>query len=70
MRIVELLNNVHLPISNEESDLLHRFDEGAIIFKSELSDRQQIIANQLVIKEVLLRKNQNGKIFYSKKIKR
>lgn len=70
MRIVELLNKVHLPISNEESDLLHQFDEGAILYKSDLSDRQQIIANQLVIKEVLLRQNKNGKVFYSKKIRK
>jgi hypothetical protein len=70
MKIVELLNNLHLPITNEESDLLDQFDEDAIIFKRDLNDRQQILANQLVIKEVLQRKNQNGKIFYTKKNKR
>jgi hypothetical protein len=69
MKIVELLNKLHLLISNEESDLLRQFDEGAIISKSELNDRQQVLANQLVIKEVLARQNKNGKVFYSKKIK-
>jgi len=70
MRIVELLNKLHLPITNEESDLLRQFDEGEIISKSELNARQQLVANQLVIKEVLLRQNKNGKVFYSKKIKK
>ena len=70
MKIVELLSNVHLPITNEESDLLHQFEEGAIIYKSELNERQQLVANQLVIKEVLSRRNQNGKIFFTKKIKK
>lgn len=70
MKIIELLNNLRLPITNEESDLLAKFDEGAVIFKKDLNDRQQLIANQLVIKEVLRRQNQNGKIFYSKKNKK
>ena len=70
MKIVELLNNVHLPITNEESDLLHEFEEGNGVYKSDLNERQQLIANQLVIKEVLLRQNHNGKIFYTKKIKK
>ena len=70
MKIVELLNNWYLPITNEESDLLAQFEEGTIIFKKDLNDRQQLLANQLVIKEVLQRKNQNGKTFYSKKNKK
>ena len=70
MKIVELLNNLRLPITNEESDLLSQFDEDTIIFKRDLNDRQQIVANQLVIKEVLQRKYQNGKISYTKKIKK
>lgn len=70
MKIIELLNNLHLPITNEESDLLAKFDEGAVIFKKDLNDRQQLVANQLVIKEVLRRQNQNGKISYTKKIKK
>ena len=70
MKIVELLNNLRLPITNEESDLLAQFDENAIIFRRDLNDRQQLVANQLVIKEVLQRKNQNGKISYTKKIKK
>lgn len=68
MKIVELLNKVQLPITNEEADLLAKFNEGNSIAKSELEDRQQLIANQLVVKDILLRRNQDGKIFYKKKI--
>lgn len=68
MKIVELLNKVQLPITNEEADLLAKFNDGSSIAKSELEERQQLIANQLVVKDVLLRRNQDGKIFYKKKI--
>ena len=69
MKIIELLSNIHLPITNEESELLHKFTEDITIYKSDLNSRQQLIANQLVIKEVLARRNQDGKIFYTKQIK-
>lgn len=69
MKIVELLNKLQLPITNEEADLLAKFDGETSIFKSELNERQQHIANQLVTKDVLLRKNQDGKITYKKKVK-
>ena len=69
MKIVELLSSVRLPISNEEADLLHQFDEGTQIPRSDLNERQQHVANQLVVKDVLLRRNQDGKIVYSKKTK-
>ena len=67
MKIVEITNNILLPITNEEADILAKFDEGSNIAKSEFNERQQHIANQLVNKDVLLRRNQDGKIFYIKK---
>ena len=69
MKIIELLNHVSLPITNEENDLLKKFTEGAEIQKRELSERERTIANQLVTKDVLLRINENGKIRYKKRIK-
>jgi hypothetical protein len=69
MKIVELSTKLQLPLSNEEADLLNQFEEGVGILKSELNERQQHIANQLVNKDVLLRRNQDGKITYKKKIK-
>lgn len=68
MKIVEITNNIKLPITNEEADLLAKFDEGVSIGKNEFNERQQLVANQLVNKDVLLRRNQDGKIFYKKKI--
>lgn len=69
MKIVELSTKLQLPLTNEEADLLNQFEEGVGIFKSELNERQQHIANQLVNKDVLIRRNQDGKITYKKKIK-
>lgn len=65
MKIVEFTNGVQLPITNEESDLLARFEDSAI-GKRSLTEREQVIANQLVNKGVLLRRNQDGQIQYSK----
>lgn len=67
MRIVELLNNITLPITNEESDVLDMLQDNKQIFKSDLDSRQQLIANQLVNKDVLLRIQENGRITYRQK---
>jgi hypothetical protein len=68
MKIVELVNKVRLPITNEESDILGRFLESAELQKTDLSPREIILANQLVNKDVLYRKNDEGRIYYKKKI--
>ena len=68
MKIVELINHVSLPITNEEADLLGKFTEHPVIEKAKLSERELYIANQLVNKDVLLReKNQHGKLAFKKK---
>ncbi len=68
MKIVELLNKIRIPITNEEADVLGKFDESKQIAKEDLHSRQVVIANRLVNKDVLFRKNENGKIYYRKKI--
>lgn len=68
MRIVELLNNISLPITNEEADLLREFDGTTELHKADLDPRQQVIANHLVNKDVLYRIQENGRITYRKKI--
>ena len=68
MKIVELVNKIRLPITNEEADVLGRFDQDPKIEKSDLTPRQHVIANQLVNKDILFRKNNDGKIYYQKKI--
>jgi len=67
MKIIELLNNVRIPITNEEADILGKFNEKATIAKEDLDQRQIVVANSLVNKDVLHRKNENGKIHYKKK---
>ena len=67
MKIVELVNHIRVPITNEESDLLGKFHNEELVEKSKLSLREQQIANQLVNKDILLRKNQDGKITYKKR---
>jgi len=68
MKIVELLNNVKLSITNEEADVLGKFDKDKKIAKKDLDQRQIYIANNLVNKDILHRKNEKGKIYYKKKI--
>lgn len=68
MRIVELLNNISLPITNEEAEVLDMFEESKQVFKNSLDARQQIMANNLVNKDVLYRINENGRIIYKKRI--
>lgn len=66
MKIVELTNKVLLPITNEENELLSKFGDDSIA-KSQLEEREQVLANQLTVKDVLLRTNQDGKIYYQKR---
>jgi len=68
MKIIELVNKVSLPITNEESDVLGQFQEKPVIRKAELNERQQELANSLVNKDILLRQtNEEGKIIYKKR---
>ena len=67
MKIVELTNKILLPITNEEHDLLKKFS-GDPIAKNQLDEREQVIANSLTVKDVLLRSNNDGKIYYKKRI--
>jgi hypothetical protein len=67
MKIVELVNKIRIPITNEEADVLGQFDENKQLAKEDMNARQTLIANQLVNKDVLFRKNDNGKIYYRKK---
>lgn len=68
MKIVELTTKVLLPITNEEVELLDRFVTNEAIAKSQLDEREQILAHQLTVKDVLTRTNDHGKIYYQKRI--
>jgi hypothetical protein len=68
MKIIEIENNTSVAITNEEADVLLQFDEDTpVIAKSDFDDRQQLMANQLVNKNLLLRLKENGRIIYKKR---
>ena len=69
MKIVELTNKLLLAITNEEQDLLEQFVDDISIAKSQLDEREQLLAYNLTVKDVLLRTNEDGKIYYKKIIK-
>jgi hypothetical protein len=69
MKIVELTNKLLLPITNEEQELLEQFDGDTLIAKSQLGEREQVLAHNLTVKDVLLRTNNDGKIYYKKLIR-
>lgn len=69
MKIIELLNHVQLAVTNEQADVLGRFNNEPEISKNSLNEREQLIANQLTALDILLRRNQNGQITYTKKIR-
>jgi len=68
MRIVELINNISLPITNEEAEVLDMLNDRKELRKADLDERQQLMANQLVNKDVLYRISENGRITYKKRI--
>lgn len=67
MKILELVNKVNIAITNEEAEVLDLFEDDTVITRQDLSPRQVILANQLVNKDILLRKNDTGQITYKKK---
>lgn len=67
MKIVELVNKIKLPITNEEADLLGKIVDKKQIYKKDLQEREIVLANHLVNKDVLLRIKNNGQIYFTKK---
>jgi len=67
MKIIEVTNGPSIAITNEEADMLLQFDEDTpVMAKSDMDDRQQLMANQLVNKNLLTRKIENGRVTYKK----
>lgn len=70
MKIIELLTGIRTPLTNEEASILQMFTESDVIIKADLDPREQLLANNLVTKDVLKRtKNSEGKITFVKKIR-
>lgn len=65
MRIIELTANINVALTNEEADLLLAFKKPeSTKFKSELSERQILVANGLINKNVLQRTQKDGRVAY------
>jgi len=67
MKIIELVNDLRVVITNEESDVLGKFHSREEVLRKDLNEREIQLANQLVNKDILYRQNQNGRITYRKK---
>ena len=71
MKIVTVqghLRTIEVPVTNEEYDLLNKFNgEQKQWTRRDLTEREVHVANMLVIKDILYRKNQDGQITYKKK---
>lgn len=68
MKIVEVTKQLQVAITNEEADVLLQFDQNTpVVAKGDLNDRQQMMANQLVNKNLLLRIKENGRTIYKKR---
>jgi hypothetical protein len=65
MKIFEITAGWQVPISNEEYDLLKKISEQGVK-KSELSEREVVLASQLVIKDLLTRKKLDDEIHYKR----
>lgn len=68
MKIVELVNKINVPITNEEAEVLGMFEDESVIQRQDLSPREVVLANQLVNKDILYRKHEAGHTSYKKKI--
>ena len=65
MRVIEITGKYKIPLTNEESDLYEKIQTRPHT-KKELTERELVIANNLVIKEVVIRKLTDGAIIYYK----
>lgn len=72
MKIIELTEQLKIAITNEEADMLKRFDENTpVVAKRDLDEREQVIANQLVNKDILKRRrDEQGRITYKRRTRK
>lgn len=70
MKIVELItDNISVAVTNEEVDLIKKVKDNPLL-KRDLSEREQLVANNLVNKNVLSRtKNEQGSVVYKKRFR-
>jgi hypothetical protein len=64
MRFLEFKKGITVVITNEEQDLLEMLRDKGTVNKTKMSEREQTIANQLVNKNIIVRKKSNEQITY------
>jgi|TARA_B100000780_G_scaffold260961_1_gene213078 hypothetical protein len=64
MRFLEFKKGITVAITNEEQDVLELLRGKGVVNKTKLSEREQTIANQLVNKNIIVRKKSNEQITY------
>jgi hypothetical protein len=65
MRIVEIENRPSIVLNNEETELFEYIQFRSAVVKKELDPRQQYLVNQLVNKDLVIRRKVNGNITYT-----
>ena len=66
MKVLHLNQGFQMLISNEQSELLDKFEEQQVWLKRQLTEREQLLANELVNKGVLTRCQVQNKLAYTK----
>lgn len=66
MRFCEFKSGLKTFICNEEDELLEKFDQSPLIKKSSLTEREQQLANELVRRSIIIRKNDHGQITFKR----
>jgi hypothetical protein len=64
MRFLEFAHGPSIVITNEEQDLLKIISNHTTVNKKQLSERQRVIADQLVNKNLIIRKVLDDEINY------
>jgi len=65
MRFVEFDSGLRTYVNKEEQELIARvFDDGEVL-KRDLTEREQVIANKLTTKDVLIRSKVNDQIQFT-----
>jgi len=64
VRILEIENGPNIVLNNEESAIFEYIQYHQSVEKKDLDPRQQLLANQLVNKSLIVRRKINGNITY------
>jgi len=64
MRIIEIENRPGVVLNNEETELFEYIQFHTSVIKKDLDPRQQYLVNQLVNKDLIIRRKIDGNITY------